>query len=317
MGERKVLNKYYPPDFDPAKIPKLQLPKDRQYVVRLMAPFSMRCTTCGEYIYKGKKFNARKETVWDQGYLGIRIYRFYIRCTRCISEITFKTDPQNTDYVCENGAVRNFQAERLALLAAEEEEKLKETEEAENPMLALERRTKESKQEIDILDALEGIKDQNSRLEQVNVQKMLEKYGDGECKSRITIAEIEDEVLVRKYFGGVNNHKLVEDISEVETNGIDSQIERKRRTEDELIPEGKRCLIDELESHKPNSNDLQKKSYKSKLQSFVSVKPTQKQNTISPDVNKVVVPTKPENSNAKGLLKLGDYSSGHSDSDSN
>lgn len=34
--------KYYPPDFDPAKIPKLKLPKDRQYVVRLMAPFNMR-----------------------------------------------------------------------------------------------------------------------------------------------------------------------------------------------------------------------------------------------------------------------------------
>lgn len=34
--------KYYPPDFDPSKIPKLKLPKDRQYVVRLMAPFNMR-----------------------------------------------------------------------------------------------------------------------------------------------------------------------------------------------------------------------------------------------------------------------------------
>lgn len=38
-----VSQKYYPPDFDPSKIPKLKLPKDRQYVVRLMAPFNMRC----------------------------------------------------------------------------------------------------------------------------------------------------------------------------------------------------------------------------------------------------------------------------------
>lgn len=37
-----VPQKYYPPDFDPSKIPKLKLPKDRQYVVRLMAPFNMR-----------------------------------------------------------------------------------------------------------------------------------------------------------------------------------------------------------------------------------------------------------------------------------
>lgn len=39
----------------------------------------MRCTTCGEYIYKGKKFNARKEDVENETYLGIRIYRFYIK----------------------------------------------------------------------------------------------------------------------------------------------------------------------------------------------------------------------------------------------
>ncbi|KAG9102831.1 protein CWC16, partial [Ceratobasidium sp. 370] len=59
MAERKVLNKYYPPDFDPSKIPRRSGPKNSQQVVRLMAPFSI----CGEFIYKGKKFNARKETV--------------------------------------------------------------------------------------------------------------------------------------------------------------------------------------------------------------------------------------------------------------
>lgn len=57
----------------------MKLPKNRQYTVRLMAPFNMRCATCGEYIYKGKKFNARKEDVENQDYLGIRIYRFYIK----------------------------------------------------------------------------------------------------------------------------------------------------------------------------------------------------------------------------------------------
>jgi hypothetical protein len=39
----------------------------------------MRCNTCGEYIYKGKKFNARKEDVENESYLGLRIYRFYIK----------------------------------------------------------------------------------------------------------------------------------------------------------------------------------------------------------------------------------------------
>uniref|UniRef100_A0A2K6T2W5 Splicing factor YJU2 n=1 Tax=Saimiri boliviensis boliviensis TaxID=39432 RepID=A0A2K6T2W5_SAIBB len=110
MSERKVLNKYYPPDFDPSKIPKLKLPKDRQYVVRLMAPFNMRCKTCGEYIYKGKKFNARKETVQNEVYLGLPIFRFYIKCTRCLAEITFKVLENRTkDSKLEMEVLENLQ----------------------------------------------------------------------------------------------------------------------------------------------------------------------------------------------------------------
>ena len=90
MGERKVLNKYYPPDFDPAAVPRLKITKDRQYKVRLMAPFHMRCVNCGNFIYKGTKFNAVKETAKGEDYLGLMIFRFYIRCPRCCGEITFK-----------------------------------------------------------------------------------------------------------------------------------------------------------------------------------------------------------------------------------
>jgi hypothetical protein len=76
MGERKVINKYYPPDFDPSKIPRRKRPADEQYKVRLMAPFSMRCSTCGEWIAKGKKFNARKEDAAGEKYLSIQIFRY-------------------------------------------------------------------------------------------------------------------------------------------------------------------------------------------------------------------------------------------------
>jgi DNA-directed RNA polymerase subunit RPC12/RpoP len=110
MSERKVLTKYYPPDFDPAAIGRVRKPKDagpRLQTVRLMAPFGMKCVTCGEYIYKGRKFNARKETT-DEKYYNIPVYRFYIRCTRCSAEITFKTDPKNMDYECLNGEKINF-----------------------------------------------------------------------------------------------------------------------------------------------------------------------------------------------------------------
>lgn len=42
MGERKVLNKYYPPDFDPSLIPRGKKAKNEQHKVRMMVPFSVR-----------------------------------------------------------------------------------------------------------------------------------------------------------------------------------------------------------------------------------------------------------------------------------
>ncbi|KAI1230618.1 hypothetical protein IHE44_0010089, partial [Lamprotornis superbus] len=176
--------KYYPPDFDPAKIPKLKLPKDRQYVVRLMAPFNMRCKTCGEYIYKGKKFNARKETVQNEAYLGLPIFRFYIKCTRCLAEITFKTDPENTDYTMEHGATRNFQAEKLLEEEEKRMQKEREEEELNNPMKVLENRTKDSKLEMEVLENLQELKELNQRQANVDFEAMLKQYKELEEEQR-------------------------------------------------------------------------------------------------------------------------------------
>jgi hypothetical protein len=68
----------------------------------------MKCTSCGEYIYKGRKFDPRKE-ITDEKYLSIQILRFYIRCTHCPAEITFKTGLKNVGYAYEKGAKRNFE----------------------------------------------------------------------------------------------------------------------------------------------------------------------------------------------------------------
>nr|SVE86456.1 EOG090X0G3U [Daphnia similis]SVE87083.1 EOG090X0G3U [Daphnia similis]SVE87707.1 EOG090X0G3U [Daphnia similis]SVE88338.1 EOG090X0G3U [Daphnia similis] len=203
MSERKVLNKYYPPDFDPSKIPRVRQAKNRQFTVRLMAPFNMKCKTCGEYIYKGKKFNARKEDVENENYLGIRIYRFYIKCTRCLSEISFKTDPQSTDYVVEAGATRNFMALKLAEEQAVREMEAEKEEERTNPMKLLENRTKASRGEIEMVETLEELKELNKRKVVVNFDDMLHRY-DEERQSEVeaaAAAEIEDEQLIKSVFG--------------------------------------------------------------------------------------------------------------------
>lgn len=202
MSERKVLNKYYPPDFDPSKIPRMKLPKNRQYTVRLMAPFNMRCKTCGEYIYKGKKFNARKEDAENEDYLGIRIYRFYIKCTRCLQEISFKTDPRNTDYEIEEGATRNFMALKLAQEQEKREEDAEKEEEATNPMKLLENRTQQSKQEIELMESLEELRDLNRRQGDVDYDTMLLKYNPAELKEQIKrMQEEEDDQTVQNLMG--------------------------------------------------------------------------------------------------------------------
>ena len=99
MGERKVLNKYIPPDFDPSKVPKGKRPADGQIKVRMMLPMSICCQTCGNFISKGTKFNSRKEDAKGETYLGLKIFRFYFRCPRCSGEIAMKTDPERSDYI--------------------------------------------------------------------------------------------------------------------------------------------------------------------------------------------------------------------------
>lgn len=222
MADRKALNHYYPPDFDPSKIPRRKQPKEQQQTVRLMAPFSMRCNSCAEYIYKGRKFNARKELVVGQDYYGIKIFRFYIKCTRCSAEITFKTDPKNADYVAEHGASRNVvpmkddRAEEGDELLTEEEKLERKLEKMEgDPMKQLEERTLDSRREMEIMDALQDIRTRNARLERVDADAVLAKLHDRpngpsgslasssaiEGQEQAQAAEEEDEALVRKYFG--------------------------------------------------------------------------------------------------------------------
>ncbi|KAI4495496.1 hypothetical protein M0802_008710 [Mischocyttarus mexicanus] len=256
MSERKVLNKYYPPDFDPSKIPRMKLARNRQYTVRLMAPFNMRCKTCGEYIYKGKKFNARKEDVEGDDYLGIRIYRFYIKCTRCLQEISFKTDPKNTDYEIEAGATRNFMALKLAEEQAQREEDEEKEEEATNPMKLLEKRTQQSKQELELLESLEELKDLNRRvLQSVDYEKLIEQFNT--TKQRVEKEQEElDEQYIQSVFGNKSQKGVVveEEIVELdESSPLKKKLKTKMKDKDSNNLDSR---LDDVESKETNDIHL-------------------------------------------------------------
>lgn len=201
-----------------------------------MAPFNMRCKTCGEYIYKGKKFNARKEDVEGDDYLGIRIYRFYIKCTRCLQEISFKTDPKNTDYEIEAGATRNFMALKLAEEQAQREEDEEKEEEATNPMKLLEKRTLQSKQELELLESLEELKDLNRRQQTIDYDQMLEQFDTGTVRQK---TEKEQEELDEQYVKSVFGKK------QLTGTVVEEKIEEVKEEVEDIQPNTKKPKIDD------------------------------------------------------------------------
>lgn len=207
--------------------------------VRLMAPFSLRCVACGEYMYRGRKFNARKETPQGEKYLGIQLYRFYIRCTRCSAEIVFRTDPKNQDYVMERGAKRNTdpwkrglddggeaeETDEQRLDRLEREMAEAEGEEERNAMAELEAKTEDAKREMAVADALDEIRSRNARLEKA------QREGGGEVLDAVVAGvvrpeeearrreEEEDAEAARRAFTFARRQEMLEEVMEEDGEG--------------------------------------------------------------------------------------------------
>lgn len=204
MSERKVINRYIPPDYDPNDRFSLPRGPKRPRTVRVMLPFSLRCATCGEFIYKGRKFNARKETVDGEGYLGIAIFRFYIRCAQCSSEITYVTDPKNADYSIEQGATRNAEPWRQEERESEAVKIKRRFEEEMNPMKALENKTIDSKREIDTAEAIEDLRARKAELERLQSSMLLQHSrptaNPRPSQEKAFDLSVEDEEKIRQAF---------------------------------------------------------------------------------------------------------------------
>lgn len=183
MGERKVLNKFIPWDFDVNKIVKVKRESNRLRNVTNMLPMNIRCSKCGEFMYKGTKFNTKMEQIQGYTYKGIDLFRFYYRCTNCRGIFIIRTDPENGDYAIEGGATRNFELwrERIRL---EEDEKKRLQEADRDSMVALEQRTIQSKLEMEQNDQIDEIKAMNAK-RNVGKDIVFDKYFENDEKKDI------------------------------------------------------------------------------------------------------------------------------------
>jgi hypothetical protein len=261
MGDRKVTNKYIPADFDPKLIPrgKKLSAKDGTVPVRMMLPFSIQCSTCNTFMYRGRKFNSKKEPVGgsEGRYLGIQRWRFYIKCTHCSRPVTFLTDPKNADYEMESGASRNYEVYKDKEQTEETAAADKEQEETEDPMKALENRVLDSQREMADLDNLEEIKAMNARHAKLGAGT--EGFGaEADAILRLREAKAaadmehsdvltaEDEALVQSIQFG----KKTKEIRRLDEED-ERQHEQKRKEESRLLEEQQRKQMQKNVAPKP------------------------------------------------------------------
>merc|ERR1712032_1581787 len=195
MGERKVLCKYFPPDFDPGLLKKYGFKKQwmKQIEVRMMLPFNIQCIKCGEYMYRGKKFNSKKEDCDDDDmYLGIKKFRFHMKCSGCGNVFSIKTDPENGDYEVEIGCKRLFEVWKKT--DADEEP------ETDNKIESLEKNTLAAKQLEDSHDAIDFLQARNDR--NSGIDPLLKKELDATnfSKNKKKGEQEEDANLAKKIF---------------------------------------------------------------------------------------------------------------------
>ncbi|KAK3805602.1 MAG: CWC16 protein, partial [Benniella sp.] len=123
MADRKAINKYYPPDWDPSKgsintyVGQHPL-RDRArkldqgiLIVRFELPYNIWCNGCNNPIGMGVRYNAEKKKIGN--YYSTPILSFRMKCHLCDNWFEIQTDPKNAVYVVTAGArkkVEDFEA---------------------------------------------------------------------------------------------------------------------------------------------------------------------------------------------------------------
>ncbi|GAW80574.1 hypothetical protein, conserved [Plasmodium gonderi] len=256
MAERKVLNKYIPPDFDPEKLEerkklmrKIEKKRNRNNKynkkkkhflnIRMMYPFTLKCIKCKTFTYVGTKFNSRVEKLKDENYLNIPIWKFYGKCFECKNEIIFKTDPKNGDYILISGGIRTYDAHKEQEIADDyyrenniikEEDKLKNTEkESYNALLEL--KTNEQLEELQNIN-----KRHIDKFNSINkaLHKLYEKKGMENTKNNFFMNSLDPEDQ-RAFFNLLSRSRRTTDQTWGMSNAAIEEIQRASKPEDEDV----------------------------------------------------------------------------------
>lgn len=183
MGERMPACHYIAPDFNPDNVSRRTKPRHGQHQVRFMLPFAIQCTTCGDYMFQGTKCNCRKEVCYGEFYLNNPVFRLYMHCKNCFSEITIKTDPKNLDYAVEQGAQRHFEPWRDLQIAAAQENKRKM---AGTMIQQVEEKTADTQREMDQMKELERLRATSKKLDKANLDEIIAKGKETSLENQLT-----------------------------------------------------------------------------------------------------------------------------------
>lgn len=172
MAERKAVNKYYPPDWDPKK-GSLNTYHGQHYlrerarklktegilIVRFEMPFNVWCEGCKQHIGKGVRYNAEKKHIGN--YFSTKIWQFRMRCRMCSEWMEIHTDPKNSDFVCISGVKRKEETWKadesigvIKLIDEDEAEKL-----ATDPFYKLEHAHEDKRKAKDNIPSLRKLSD--------------------------------------------------------------------------------------------------------------------------------------------------------------
>ncbi|SCM23051.1 conserved Plasmodium protein, unknown function [Plasmodium chabaudi adami] len=230
MAERKVLNKYIPPDFDPDKLMekkrqmkkiekknnknnKYNKKKKKFLNIRMMYPFTLKCSKCKAFTYVGTKFNSRVEKLKDETYLNIPIWQFYGKCSECRNEFVFKTDPKNGDYILIEGGIRTYDAHKEQEVA-DEYYRTNENGKEEDKVKNIEKQSYNALQELKTNEQLEELQNMNKRhidkFSSINkaLNKLYEKNEMENNKNNIFMNNLDSEDE-QKFFDLLNKNRKI------------------------------------------------------------------------------------------------------------